>query len=81
MSDSWEDGKHRRAHWLYWILKGHLNADEKQILSSHDSYLKRAWGNDENYVHEEGFEEAYAKKETSNGRVDPALTPSKRNII
>jgi hypothetical protein len=79
MSVEWDAENHRRAHWLYWITKGHLDTTEEQILSSHDSYLRRAWGNIENYVHEEGFKEAYAKKETSNGRVDPALTPSKRN--
>ena len=59
MSVEWDAENHRRAHWLYWITKGHLDATEEQILSSHDSYLRRAWGNIENDVHEEGFDEAY----------------------
>jgi hypothetical protein len=25
----------------------------------HDSYLKRLWNNNENYIHEEGFQEAW----------------------
>jgi len=61
MNNYFDSDKHRRAHWLYWIVKGHLNVDEEQVMASHDSYFKRSWGNIENYVHEEGFEEAYNK--------------------
>jgi hypothetical protein len=48
-----------------WILKGQLVPDgysEKDYEDTHKIFLKRLWGNDENYVHEEGFEEAYKEK-------------------
>ena len=48
-----------------WILKGHLVPDgysEKDYVDTHESFLKRLWGNHENCVHEDGFEKAYTEK-------------------
>lgn len=48
-----------------WILKGQLIPDGYSVQDYKDvylSYLKRLWGNHENPVHEEGFEEAYKEK-------------------
>jgi hypothetical protein len=45
------------------MIKGHLNVNEETILSSYDGYFKRVWYNEEAYIHTEGFEEEYNKKE------------------
>ena len=48
-----------------WIVKGQLAPDgysDQDYIDVHDSYFKRLWGNHENCVHEEGFEEAYREK-------------------
>jgi len=47
------------AYRVFWIVKGHFNTTEECILSCYDSYFKRCWYNEESYIHEEGFEEAY----------------------
>jgi hypothetical protein len=49
----------KEACRLFWIVKGHLNASPSTILSSYNGYFKRCWGNNECYVHEEGFEDAW----------------------
>ena len=48
-----------------WIIKGRLAPDEyseQDYLDVYDSYFMRLWGNHENCVHEDGFEEAYTEK-------------------
>lgn len=52
---------HKEAYRLFWMVKGHLNTNEKTILDSAPGYFKRLWNNNEAYLHEEGFEEAYKK--------------------
>tara|TARA_B100001113_G_C21023502_1_gene584607 strand:+ start:128 stop:271 length:144 start_codon:yes stop_codon:yes gene_type:complete len=44
------------------MTKGHLNASDETIRSCYDGYFKRLWYNNEAYIKEEGFEEAYNKK-------------------
>ena len=44
---------------LFWMVKGHLNTSEETIRSSYNGYFKRLWYNNEAYIKEEGFEEAY----------------------
>jgi hypothetical protein len=59
------EAERKEANRYYWIVKGHLIPDawsEKDIMSVHNSYFDRIWGNHENVVHEDGFEEAYLKK-------------------
>ena len=51
---------HREAHRLFWIVKGHFSASEQTILDSAEGYFKRVWNNNEAYLHEDGFDEAYA---------------------
>lgn len=51
----------KEAYRLFWIVKGHLNAPEQTILDSYNGYFKRVWYNEEAYIHEEGFEEAWRK--------------------
>ena len=50
----------KEACRLFWIQKGHL-PDERTIISSAPGYFKRQWNNQENYVHEEGFDEAFLR--------------------
>lgn len=57
--------EHKEANRYFWIVKGHLIPDswqEKEIMSVYNGYFERMWGNHENCVHEDGFEEAYSKK-------------------
>ena len=49
----------KEACRLFWMMKGHLNTSEETIRSSYDGYFKRLWYNNEAYIKEEGFEEAY----------------------
>jgi len=51
----------KEAYRLFWLVKGHLNTTHECILDSYDSYFKRVWYNEESYIHEDGFEEAWQK--------------------
>jgi len=55
----------KEANRLHWIVKGHLipaAESDESVKRIYDSYFKRVWGNHENYVHEDGFEFAYAER-------------------
>lgn len=52
----------KEACRIFWMVKGHLNAADHVILDCYDGYFKRIWYNNESYVHEEGFEEAWENK-------------------
>lgn len=41
------------------MIKGHCT-DDQTARECYDSYFKRLWYNEEAYIHEKGFEEAYA---------------------
>ena len=45
---------------IFWMVKGYI-PDRKTIVSAYPGYLKRLWGNEEAYIREEGFEEAWKK--------------------
>jgi len=51
----------KEAYKLFYMVKGHLNTTENTILESAPGYFKRLWNNNEAYLHEEGFEEAWQK--------------------
>jgi hypothetical protein len=55
------DDNIKEAYRIFWMIKGHLGASEETILSCADGYFKRLWCNNEAYLHEEGFEEAWNK--------------------
>jgi hypothetical protein len=52
----------KEAARLFWSIKGHLNVTDKTILDCYNGYFKRAWYNEEMYMHEEGFEEEWQKR-------------------
>ncbi len=55
----------KEANRYYWIVKGHLIPEswpDEQVKSVLDGYFVRIWGNHENVVHEDGFEEAWQKR-------------------
>ena len=56
------DPSFKEACRLFWMVKGHLHTSDETILSSYNSYFKRLWYNEEAYIKEEGFEDAYAKR-------------------
>lgn len=52
----------KEANRFNWIIKGQLidkSESDTTIEKLYDSYFKRLWGNNENYIHEDGFERAY----------------------
>jgi len=52
----------KEANRFYWIVKGKLidmSWSDEDVENTYNSYMKRLWGNHENCVHEEGFEEAW----------------------
>jgi len=54
---------------LYWIIKGTLmpqHWDDNTKQACYDNFFKRCWYNEESYLHETGFEEAY-KERVKNG--------------
>lgn len=64
--DVMTEADRKEANRYFWIVKGHLIPDswhEKEIMSVYHSYFERIWGKHENCVHEDGFEEAYAKRQ------------------
>lgn len=44
---------------MFWIVKGYITTDEI-AEQCYDGYFRRTWYNEESYIYEEGFEEAYA---------------------
>jgi len=60
----------KEANRYYWIVKGHLipqHWKEPEILSIYESYFARIWGNHENVVNEDGFEDAWNTKYGGHG--------------
>ena len=56
----------KEANRLNWIIKGKLidpSWSDKDVEATYHSYMKRLWGNNENYVHETGFEQAWKARE------------------
>ena len=52
----------KEANRLNWMIKGQLidkSESDTTIEKLYDSYFKRLWGNNESYIHEDGFEQAY----------------------
>jgi len=61
----------KEANRLYWIVKGQLIPEswqEKDIMSTYESYIKRLWGNIEAYQHEIGFEAAWAQRQAQKSK-------------
>ena len=56
----------REANRFNWIIKGKLidpSWSDDSVEKTYHSYFKRLWGNNEIYLHEEGFDRAYAERE------------------
>lgn len=56
----------REANRFFWIIKGHLIPEswsDKDVESTYYSYMKRVWHNEESYMHEIGFAQAWAERE------------------
>lgn len=60
-SNDMNSAERKEAYRLFWMVKGHLSADESTVLASAEGYFKRMWCNNEAYLHEQGFEEAFQK--------------------
>ena len=57
----------KRVNEMFYGIKGHLFPESytaKEMRSVYESYFKRAWGNDEFYVHIENFEEVWKNRTT-----------------
>ena len=56
----------KEANRLNWIIKGKLidlSWSDDDVEKTYHSYFKRLWGNNESYIYEEGFDQAYAERE------------------
>jgi hypothetical protein len=56
----------KEANRMNWIVKGKLidpSWSDRDVEATYHSYMKRLWGNNENYVHEIGFEQAWKARE------------------
>ena len=56
----------KEANRFNWMIKGQLiNRKESDSTVEHiyESYFKRLWNNNENYIHESGFETAWKARE------------------
>ena len=59
-----EHGLKKRTAKLYWMVKGHIpdwlhKCSQEELKSIEDQYTQRLWGNEEIYLREEGFYEAW----------------------
>jgi hypothetical protein len=55
----------KEANRFNWIVKGKLidpTWSDADVEKTYDSYFKRLWGNHENCVHEEDFEQAWEQR-------------------
>jgi hypothetical protein len=67
----------KEANRLNWIIKGKLidtSWSDTEVEKTYHSYFKRLWGNNESYIHEDGFEEAYEI------RAQELLTEEMKNV-
>jgi len=56
----------KEANRMNWMIKGQLidrAESDKTVEYIYDSYFKRLWNNNENYIHETGFEQAWKIRE------------------
>ena len=56
----------REANRFNWIIKGKLidpTWSDDSVEKTYNSYFKRLWGNNESYLHEEGFDQAYTERQ------------------
>lgn len=56
----------KEANRLNWIIKGKLidaSWSDDDVERTYDSYFKRLWNNNENYIHEDGFQQAWDDRE------------------
>tara|TARA_B100001564_G_C20097504_1_gene427690 strand:- start:279 stop:473 length:195 start_codon:yes stop_codon:yes gene_type:complete len=54
--------KIKEAYRIFFLVKGHLNCSEETARACYDNYFKRCWYNQESWIREEDFKEAYRKK-------------------
>jgi len=56
----------KEANRFNWMIKGKLidrSWSDAEIEKTYDSYFNRLWNNNENYIHEVGFEQAWKQRE------------------
>ena len=56
----------KEANRLNWIIKGKLidaSWSDDDVERTYHSYFKRLWNNNENYIHEDGFQQAWDDRE------------------
>lgn len=62
MTDGNSSGpSHKEMARIFWMVKGYFPSD-KMMEESYNGYVRRLWWNEEAYLREDGFEEAYQKK-------------------
>jgi isopenicillin N synthase-like dioxygenase len=73
----------KEANRYYWIVKGQLIPDTWSVADVsriYDSYFVRIWGNNENYVHEDGFKHAWNKRNGDNYMI-PVIDFKSKDVL
>lgn len=55
----------KEANRLNWMIKGQLidsSESDSTVERIYHSYFQRLWNNNENYLHEEGFTQAWEQQ-------------------
>jgi len=64
--------QHKEANRLYWMVKGQLIPEswqEKDIMATYESYIKRLWGNCERAEYGLlGFDAAWSMRQAKNSK-------------
>lgn len=55
----------KEANRLHWLVKGHLIPTGNDPMEIYNSYFSRLWGNNEAYLSEDGFEEAWKNRKNN----------------
>jgi len=57
----------KEAYRIFWMTKGHIDSSHSTIMAMAPGYFKRLWYNEEAYIYEEGFEEAWRRVSCERG--------------
>jgi len=56
----------KEANRFNWMIKGKLidrSWTDEAVEKTYDSYFTRLWNNNENYLHEDGFQQAWERRQ------------------
>ncbi|MEC7246600.1 MAG: hypothetical protein VXW06_06715 [Pseudomonadota bacterium] len=69
--------EHKEVHRVFYMVKGYITSD-KIAYASYDGYFKRLWYDEESYLKEDGFEEAYGRAFMMGAKQDRLMLESSK---